>query len=214
MKWFEGYDIFEGYQSLRKLRKRMAVLAPIYHPDREAGDLAIMKEVSAEYNDLKHWMHKLLEKESEGRLWSNGKKEPIKYKRNSDEYEFEYQQKDDYDFTSDFYNASCEEQDDCDFDNVSSEEQEDYDFDNVSCEEQDDYDFDNEMYSYEVKFVGKKNALEFLKGLFAKMIATKDAKANIKVHFMKSVRHQSNKAGERYCRGKTRRGAVWRTERR
>ena len=110
MKWFEGYDIFEGYQSLRKLRKRMAVLAPIYHPDREVGDLAIMKEVSAEYDDLKHWMHKLLEKESEGRLWSNGKKEPIKYKRNSDEYEFEYQKKDDYDFTSDFYNASCEEQ--------------------------------------------------------------------------------------------------------
>ena len=168
MKWFEGYDIFEGYQSFRKLKKRMAVLAPIYHPDTGTGDLAIMKEVSAEYSELRHWMSKLLEKESQGRLWSNGKKEPIKYKRNSDEYEFEYQQKDDYDFTSDFYNASCEEQDDCDFDNVS-------------CEEQDDCDFDNEMYSYEVKFVGKKNALEFLKGLFAKMIATKDVKANIKV---------------------------------
>ena len=208
MKWFEGIT------DLKEPHRRLMRLAPIYHPDYDTGDEAIMKTITAEYNDLKHWMQKLLEKESEGLLWSNGQKEPIKYKSNSDEYEFEYQKKDDYDFTSDFYNASCEEQDDCDFDNASCEEQEDYDFGNASCEEQDDCDFDNEMYSYEVKFVGKKNALEFLKGLFVKTFETKDAKANIKVHFMKSVRNQSNKAGERYCRGKIRRGAVWRTERR
>ena len=194
MKWFEGYDIFEGYQSLRKLKKRMAVLAPIYHPD-VGGDGETMKRINVEYDEA----HANLTKADTAEY---------------NEYESEYQKKDDYDFTSDFYNASCEEQEDCDFDNVSYEEQKDYDFDNVSCEEQDDYNFDNEMYSYEVKFVGKKNALEFLKGLFAKMIAAKDAKANIKVHFMKTVRHQSNKAGERYCRGKTRRGAVWRNERR
>ena len=168
MKWFEGIT------DLKELHRRLMRLAKIYHPD-VGGDGETMKRINVEYDEA----HANLTKADTAEY---------------NEYESEYQKKDDYDFTSDFYNASCEEQDDCDFDNVSCEEQDDCDFDNVSCEEQDDCDFDNEMYSYEVKFVGKKNALEFLKGLFAKMIATKDAKANIKVHFMKSVQRQ-DKAG-------------------
>lgn len=104
------------------------------------------------------------------------------------EYYSEFSKAEEYDFTNAFYNASCKEQE--------------------------DNDFDNEMYSYEVKFIGKKNALEFLKGLFKKFFKVQSTSEKYKVRFIKITQNQLNKDYERYCRGKIRLGAVWRSERR
>ena len=82
MKWFEGIT------DLKELHRRLMRLAKIYHPD-VGGDGETMKRINVEYDEA----HANLTKADTAEY---------------NEYEYEYQQKDDYDFTSDFYNASCE----------------------------------------------------------------------------------------------------------
>ena len=167
MKWFEGIE------TLKALTKRVAELAKIYHPDTGTGDAEIMKSINAEYNELKKYFKEL-------------KNNPT----TNSEYCSEFSKAEEYDFTSDFYNASFEEQKDCNFDNVSWREMK----------------FD--------EFVSSHNALEFLIGLFEKFFKVKSTSEKCKVRFIKITQNQPNKDHERHRRGKIRRGAVWRSERR
>ncbi len=157
MKWFEGFE------SLKDLHKKFIELAKKYHPD-VGGDTETMKSINAEYDEAKASM--------------SGKNNAY------NAYEAEFEEREDYEFTSEFYNAWSEEPEDSDF--------EDYEFTKGF-----------EMEDIETPH----NALEFLKDLFVKKFRSKLAKEICKVYFGKASK-------ERNSRVKTRRGSVWRSEKR